>query len=177
MTAWLLRTGGGQSRHLNPQPSQVKKARGETHPGNVEIGAFCDDSRCASLVWRGGNRYLAGAIFRFAIWTPAQVSLMIRLLDFIDWLLGLYEFILVVTAIMSWLIAFSVINVRNDLVRQVLYTLDLLTEPALRPIRRFVPPLGGLDVSFLVLFILIELIRRVIIPDLQDLFAPSVLIR
>ena len=102
---------------------------------------------------------------------------MIRLLDFIDWLLGLYEFILVVTAIMSWLIAFSVINVRNDVVRQVLYTLDLLTQPALRPIRRFVPPLGGLDVSFLVLFILIELIRRVIIPDLQDLFAPSVLIR
>jgi len=102
---------------------------------------------------------------------------MIRLLDFIDWLLGLYEFILVVTAIMSWLIAFSVINVRNDLVRQVLYTLDLLTEPALRPIRRFVPPLGGLDISFLVLFILIELIRRVIIPDLQDLFAPTVMIR
>jgi len=102
---------------------------------------------------------------------------MIRLLDFIDWLLGLYEFILVVTAIMSWLIAFSVINVRNDLVRQVLYTLDLLTEPALRPIRRFVPPLGGLDISFLVLFILIELIRRVVIPDLQDLFGPTVLIR
>ncbi len=102
---------------------------------------------------------------------------MIQLLDFIDWLLGLYEFILVVTAIMSWLIAFSVINVRNDLVRQVLYTLDLLTEPALRPIRRFVPPLGGLDISFLVLFILIELIRRVVIPDLQDLFGPSVLIR
>ena len=102
---------------------------------------------------------------------------MIRLLDFIDWLLGLYEFILVVTAIMSWLIAFSVINVRNDVVRQVIYTLDLLTEPALRPIRRYVPPLGGLDLSFLVLFILIELIRRVVIPDLQDLFAPSVLIR
>ena len=102
---------------------------------------------------------------------------MIRLLDFIDWLLGLYEFILVVTAIMSWLIAFSVVNMRNDVVRQVLYTLDLLTEPALRPIRRFVPPLGGLDLSFLVLFILIELIRRVIIPDLQDLLGPPVLIR
>jgi YggT family protein len=94
---------------------------------------------------------------------------MIRLLDFIDWLLGLYVFILIVTAIMSWLVAFSVINVRNDLVRQVLYTLDLLTEPALRPIRRFVPPLGSLDISFLVLFILIQLIRSVIIPDLQDL--------
>ena len=102
---------------------------------------------------------------------------MIRLLDFIDWLLGLYVFILVVTAIMSWLVAFSVINTRNDFVRQVLYTLELLTEPALRPIRRFLPPLGGLDMSFLVLFILIQLVRSVIIPELQDLIAPQVLIR
>jgi YggT family protein len=102
---------------------------------------------------------------------------MIRLLDFIDWLLGLYVFILVVTAVMSWLVAFSVINTRNDFVRQVLYTLELLTEPALRPIRRFVPPLGGLDMSFLVLFILIQLVRSVVIPELQDLIAPPVLIR
>ena len=102
---------------------------------------------------------------------------MIRLLDFIDWLLGLYVFILIVTAIMSWLVAFSVINVRNDVVRQVLHTLDLLTEPALRPIRRFVPPLGGLDMSFLVLFILIQLIRVVIIPELKDIMEPPVLIR
>jgi YggT family protein len=102
---------------------------------------------------------------------------MIRLLDFIDWLLGLYVFILIVTAIMSWLVAFSVINIRNDVVRQVLYTLDLLTEPALRPIRRYVPPLGGLDMSFLVLFILIQLVRVVIIPDLEDLMRPTVTIR
>jgi YggT family protein len=102
---------------------------------------------------------------------------MIRLLDFIDWLLGLYVFILIVTAVMSWLVAFNVINVRNDLVRQLLYTLDLLTEPALRPIRRFVPPLGGLDLSFLVLFILIQLVRAVIIPELKDLIEPPILIR
>jgi YggT family protein len=47
----------------------------------------------------------------------------------------------------------------------------------LRPIRRFVPPLGGLDLSFLVLFILIQLIRMVIIPELIDLMTPSILIR
>src|SRR6201986_5633822 len=102
---------------------------------------------------------------------------MIRLLDFIDWLLGFYVFILIVTAIMSWLVAFSVINTRNDFVRQVLYTLELLTEPVLRPIRRFVPPLGGLDLSFLVLFILIQLIRMVIIPELIDLMTPAILLR
>ena len=95
---------------------------------------------------------------------------MIRFLDFIDWLLGFYVFILIVAAVVSWLVAFSVINIRNDVVKQVLYTLQVLTEPVLRPIRRFVPPVGGLDLSFLVLFVLIQLVRSVIIPNLMDLF-------
>ena len=93
---------------------------------------------------------------------------MARLLVFIDWLLGFYAFILIVAAVMSWLIAFDVISARNNLVKSVLPTLFVLTEPALRPIRRFVPPLGGLDLSFLVLFILIQLVRIVIIPGLED---------
>ena len=93
---------------------------------------------------------------------------MARLLVFIDWLLGCYAFILIVAAVMSWLIAFDVISARNYLVKSVLPTLFVLTEPALRPIRRFVPPLGGLDLSFLVLFILIQLVRMVIIPGLED---------
>ena len=93
---------------------------------------------------------------------------MARLLVFIDWLLGFYAFILIVAAVMSWLIAFDVISARNNLVKSVLPTLFVLTEPALRPIRRFVPPLGGLDLSFLVLFILIQLVRMVIIPGLED---------
>ena len=93
---------------------------------------------------------------------------MVRLLVFIDWLLGFYAFILIVAAGMSWLIAFDVISARNNLVKSVLPTLFVLTEPALRPIRRFVPPLGGLDLSFLVLFILIQLVRMVIIPGLED---------
>ena len=93
---------------------------------------------------------------------------MARLLVFIDWLLGFYAFILIVAAGMSWLIAFDVISARNNLVKSVLPTLFVLTEPVLRPIRRFVPPLGGLDLSFLVLFILIQLVRMIIIPGLED---------
>lgn len=93
---------------------------------------------------------------------------MIRLLLFIDWLLGLYVFILILTAIMSWLVAFDVINMKNNFVRSVMYALDALTTPALRPIRRFVPNVGGLDISFLVLFILIQFIRSVIIPGVID---------
>jgi YggT family protein len=93
---------------------------------------------------------------------------MIRLLLFIDYLLGLYIFILVVMAIMSWLVAFDVINTRNNIVRSVIHALDVLTAPVLAPIRRYIPPMGGLDISFLVLFILIQLVRSVLIPDLID---------
>lgn len=94
---------------------------------------------------------------------------MIRLLFFVDDLLGFYAFILLVTVIVSWLIAFDVINVRNNVVRSLLPVLSALTDPVLVPIRRFVPPLGGLDLSFLVLLLLIQLIRSVLIPNLIDL--------
>jgi YggT family protein len=93
---------------------------------------------------------------------------MIRLLEFIDYLLGLYVFILIFTAIMSWLVVFDVINVRNNIVRSIMYALSALTEPVLAPIRRYVPAVGGLDLSFLVLILLLQLIRAVLIPDLID---------
>jgi YggT family protein len=75
---------------------------------------------------------------------------MIRLLLFVDDLLGFYVFILLVTVIVSWLIAFDVINIRNNVVRSLLHVLSALTDPMLAPIRRYVPPVGGLDLSFLV---------------------------
>jgi YggT family protein len=70
-------------------------------------------------------------------------------------------------------VAFDVVNLRNNIVRAVMHALDALTEPVLRPIRQYVPPLGGLDMSFLVLFLLIQLVRYVVIPDIADLFQPS----
>lgn len=65
----------------------------------------------------------------------------------------LYIYILIATAVLSWLVAFNVVNMRNDLVRSISYFLYQATEPALRPIRNFVPNLGGLDISFIVLMI------------------------
>ena len=62
-----------------------------------------------------------------------------------------YVFILIVAVIVSWLVAFDVINIRNNLAKSVLHALSDLTEPVLAPIRRYVPPVGGLDLSFLVL--------------------------
>ncbi len=65
----------------------------------------------------------------------------------------LYIYVLVATAVLSWLVAFNVVNMRNDIVRNVSYFLYRATEPVLRPIRSFVPNLGGLDISFIVLWI------------------------
>jgi YggT family protein len=93
---------------------------------------------------------------------------MTYLLLFVDWLLGLYVFILIMTAIASWLVAFNVIDTRNNIARRIVYALDALTEPSLSPLRRYVPSVGGIDLSFIVLFILFQLIRSVVIPDLID---------
>jgi YggT family protein len=76
--------------------------------------------------------------------------------------LDLYKLVIIVAAVMSWLIAFNVVNVRNEVVRTIWSSLVALTEPALRPIRRLLPNTGGLDISPIVLFLLILLIEQII---------------
>ncbi len=88
---------------------------------------------------------------------------MRALLEVVLIALNFYIYILIASAILSWLIAFNVINTRNPVVSTLSDILFRLTEPVLRPIRRFVPSLGGLDLSFLILWLLIELVRRVIV--------------
>ena len=92
------------------------------------------------------------------------------LLQFVSQLLSLYLFILVVTAVLSWLVAFNVVNTRNPVVTTMSDILYRLTEPALRPIRRYIPNVGGLDMSFLALFILIQFIQFVILGNLIRMF-------
>jgi YggT family protein len=73
------------------------------------------------------------------------------------WLLhtviNIYFWIILAMVIMSWLIAFGIVNRSNPYVRQVSYALERLTEPLLRPIRRFLPDLGGIDISPIILLI------------------------
>ena len=76
--------------------------------------------------------------------------------------LDLYKLVIIVAAVMSWLIAFNVVNVRNEVVRTIWNALVAMTEPALRPIRRFLPNTGGLDISPIVLFLLILLVEQII---------------
>ena len=75
------------------------------------------------------------------------------------YLLDLYWWVVVVAVIVSWLIAFNVINTHHNLVRQLLRFLDALTEPVFRQVRRFIPPIGGLDLSPIVVLIAIWFIQ------------------
>ena len=84
------------------------------------------------------------------------------ILSIIDYVLQLYIWILIATAILSWLVAFNVVNTRNQFVYQVGHVLYRLTEPALRPIRRFVPNFGGIDISYIVLWLLVTLARMIL---------------
>ena len=78
-------------------------------------------------------------------------------------LIDLYWYIILATVIMSWLIAFNIINYGNPYVRQVNNVLRILTEPLLGPIRRILPDLGGLDFSPIVLLIALQFLRQAII--------------
>ena len=74
-------------------------------------------------------------------------------------LVQLAMFAVIVAAILSWLIAFDVINVRNPTIRQLVAFFDAVTEPMLRPVRRLLPNLGGVDVSPIILLILLAALR------------------
>jgi YggT family protein len=77
-------------------------------------------------------------------------------------ILDIYSAIIIASAIMSWLVAFGVVNVRNQFIRVVVDLLYRVTEPVLRPIRRFLPNLGGIDISPVVALLLIIVIQHVI---------------
>jgi YggT family protein len=87
---------------------------------------------------------------------------MRALLDVIQIALQFYIWIVIAAAIFSWLVAFNVVNTRNQFVRSVGEFLYRITEPALRPIRNFLPNLGGIDISPIILFLIIIFIDRVI---------------
>jgi YggT family protein len=96
-----------------------------------------------------------------AVFHPREFS-MRAILDVILLALNLYVWILIAAAVMSWLVAFNVINTRNDFVRAVWDFLYRITEPVLRPIRNVLPNLGGIDISPIILLLLIFFIQRVI---------------
>jgi YggT family protein len=123
-------------------PADVGKGRQRVDKGLVAEALF-DPPRAATSLPR---------------FSPAN-RLMRALFLVIDLALQLYIWILIAAAIFSWLVAFNVVNVRNSVVGMVGDFLYRITEPALRPIRNFMPNLGGIDISPVILILIIIFIR------------------
>ncbi|ARP99146.1 YggT family protein [Pseudorhodoplanes sinuspersici] len=94
---------------------------------------------------------------------------MRSILDVILLVLQLYVWLLIASAILSWLIAFNVVNTRNQVVATIADFLWRITEPVLKPVRSFMPNLGGIDISpvivILIIFFLQSVITRYIYPN------------
>ena len=80
----------------------------------------------------------------------------------VDMILQLLVWIIIIQAILSWLVAFNVINTSSNFVRTLLDTLDRLTAPLYRPIRKILPDFGGIDLSPIVLILAIQVVRKLL---------------
>ena len=87
---------------------------------------------------------------------------MVSLALLVDWVIQAYIWVLIASAILSWLVAFDVINRRNPFVTKVGLFIYRLTEPLLRPIRRVLPLIAGVDLSPLVLILLLMFLRNLL---------------
>lgn len=87
---------------------------------------------------------------------------MLSLAVLIDKVIDIYTWIVIAGAIMSWLVAFGVVNISNKFIRMVVDVLYRLTEPALRPIRRILPNLGGVDISPVILLLGLFFVRSLL---------------
>jgi len=90
--------------------------------------------------------------------------LVATILQTVNVILGIVEFIVIAHVLTSWLVSFQVLNLRQPLVAQLWYALQRLTEPLYRPIRKILPPMGGLDLApmivILVIFFLHQLMKN-----------------
>ena len=95
---------------------------------------------------------------------------MRALLDVILLVLQIYVWLLIAAAILSWLIAFGVVNTRNQAVAMIGEFLYRITEPALRPIRAVLPNLGGIDISPVILILALYFVRDLAFELLRPTF-------
>ncbi len=88
---------------------------------------------------------------------------MNSLLGLIIQIISLYQFILIVYIIASWLISFNIINTSNGFVRSIMQALYRLCEPILRSVRQFLPNLGSIDISPIIVYLLLWFIKNLLI--------------
>jgi YggT family protein len=90
--------------------------------------------------------------------------MLLAIFNVLDLLLRVASYIIILQAILSWLVAFNVINMQNDFARSFLRALDRMTEPLYRPFRRILPDFGGLDFSPLIVLLLIIILKDYLLP-------------
>lgn len=88
--------------------------------------------------------------------------ILVPLFQVVNIAIDLFIFALIASAILSWLVAFNIVNTRNPAIQTILDMLARLTEPALRPIRRLIPSMGGLDISPVILILILIFIQNVL---------------
>lgn len=89
----------------------------------------------------------------------AVIFLIVAVLDIMWWFI-------IIGVVMSWLVAFNVINLQNQFVSSIYYSINGIVEPMLGPIRRFLPEMGGIDISPIVLLLGISFLRIFVVSDL-----------
>ena len=150
----------GQAARVRP-PGSGRQCRGPLSEGSVS----------GANLW-GGLAQLAGAPlppYGALVYISGRIADergqgMLPILYFIDqYLIDLFIWVIIGSAILSWLIAFNVVNPYNQFVRSLWDLFNRITEPFLRPIRRMLPDMGGIDVSPVVLILILVFIRVVII--------------
>lgn len=77
--------------------------------------------------------------------------------------LDVYFWIIIASVIISWLIAFDVVNAKNPQAQNLIRLLERVTEPVYRPLRKFIPPIGGIDITPIIVIIGISIVRAIVI--------------
>ncbi len=86
------------------------------------------------------------------------------LLSILQGVLWLAIVLIIANAIVSWLVAFGVFNINNDTMRRIVYGLEAVTDPILAPFRRFIPPLGGIDITPILAIIILTAAKNYLLP-------------
>ena len=94
---------------------------------------------------------------------------MNALLDTIVYILSIVQWFVIINIVMSWLVAFDVINLRNQFVYNIYQFLNAIVDPLLRPFRNILPNTGGIDLSPILLFVAIFFLQRLVDVDIRGL--------
>ncbi len=87
---------------------------------------------------------------------------MVTLINLLHWAFEIAKYIIFAEVIMSWLIAFKVLNAENRIVGMIWHYLRRITEPVMKPVRKILPPMGGMDFSPIVVLIGVSVLQRVV---------------